>query len=127
MANPERLEDVEIIRRRASSKAECDAIKSDLESRGFRVFVRKRLEPEIDSDNDSTGANDYAELLAEKRTILTEADIEARRLAQEREENATRKASRIFVVLVWLAIILVGLVVLRLLSPLILAILGLGH
>ncbi len=105
-------EKIEIVRKTANSKEECQQLKAELEGQGFTVMVR---EP---TGLESEGAYYVATLLAEKREsvrIDTWA-VERERLAQK---NRDRKIDVMARAGFWVVVALVLIGLLYLLGPLI--------
>jgi hypothetical protein len=95
---PERMTDldhpdeIEIRRLTASSRAEAEDIKAELERRGFTVLVREMgcgaLAPGLYQ----------ADIFAEKRTVPTEAELASRRASLEKEERVRRRDYRLILI-----------------------------
>jgi predicted nucleic acid-binding Zn ribbon protein len=107
------LDEIEIRRNTAFSKAECEEIRADLERQRFQVTVREH-------DLHASDRGCYsAEIFAEKRTPLTEKELAAASSAREKQEKARRRGYRILWLAFGAAILLVLLLLLIAFSPLI--------
>jgi hypothetical protein len=108
-------EKIEIVRKTANSKEECQRLKAELENQGFTVMVREPTGP------DAEGGFYVATLFAEKREAVM---IDT--WAAEHQEKRLRKRDRKIDIAVkagfWIIIIIGFLFFLYLLGPLIYAI-----
>lgn len=112
-------DEIEIRRLQASSREEAEDITAELEARGFTVIVR-----ELGTGLDAPTLY-HADIFAEKRTILTEAERADRLSAEAREERIKQRDYR----RLWASLVIavaIGLIVYALaVSPLIRAVLSL--
>lgn len=105
-------DEIEIRHFTASSKAEAEDIKTELERRGFTVSVRDEGGAEL-----SPGLY-HAEIFAEKRSVPKGAEVAAHRASQEREENARRRDYRLLGIGLGIILVLGLLVLAFLFGPL---------
>jgi hypothetical protein len=109
-------DEIEIRHLAASSRAEAEAIKAELERRGFTVMVREACGEHVPGLY-------HADILAEKRTVPTGEEVAARRASQEREEKVRRRDYRLLWIGLGIFLVLGLLVLAYLLGPLIWSIL----
>jgi hypothetical protein len=105
-------EKIEIVRKAANSKEECERLKAELESQGFTVMVREPTGQEAES------GYYVATLLAEKREVVM-LDTWASEQQEKRLKKRDRKIDITAKLGFWIVLVLALLGLLYLLGPLI--------